>query len=894
MTNNSKQLSILLNPLLKIQAASEATSEALTHISEVVLSINKSGIDTVTELKKQTTLLIDIKEMLKEQIKGSSNNSSTKSNMKLPGLIGGISAGFAIVAMAGALVAASGLLNIMSPVSIPQLLTALAIAGIFIIIAPIFADIAESLRGGGLIARLVSKRAGLGNQDPMKVAGEVSLSMVAMAAGITASSYILSLIKTITLPQFATALLVGFSFIPVSFAFSQIAAALEKGKITADAKGLGRIAMISLSMASIALGIVAAAYAFSLLPSNLIAPDPMFVLKSAFAIGLFAIGFSFIMRAIKGASLKNIIFGSLAIPGIAVAITGVAYAFELLPNNPASPDPMFVLKSAFAIGLFAIGFFFIMKAIKGASLRDIIFGSIAIPLMAVAITGVAFIFQGLGGIEYISPEPEWVLRTGFALLVFSIPFYIISKSIKGLGIKELLFMTVAIPVIAFGILASAWIFQGLTGMQYFAPEYDWTLKAGAALILFGAVLFLSSKVLSNISVASLGTALIGIVVTAFAIIATAWILSYAPSKFITPPIEWTLGTAVALGAMAVAIVLLAPAVTLLTPIGFLAGALGIIVSAITLVAVGYILAQLAPVMPALNSVAKGFTSILLAPVNGIVDVFARFKNEIGIENMIGLAVGVAALGGAWLVFTAALSGSSIISGVGSAIGGIASGIGEFFGKDKINPIDLLAKLAVIAPDVQKLSIPLMNVGKGFELINNSADHVISVLSSLDKLHNNINVSDFKSQANSFRSIAGSYTGIANASKIMNIKAIDATTNMFKALDDLAKNGGESAMAVLAEKLMVAVKELAGTVSNLEKSVDKQGTTVADTTDVFGKTLSTIKDNLSIANKKPSSNSQSNSTANKEPLMDMRSVVQAIMDLEARFDSPLKIIDITEQ
>jgi hypothetical protein len=262
--------------------------------------------------------------------------------------------------------------------------------------------------------------------------------------------------------------------------------------------------------------------------------------------------------------------------------------------------------------------------------------------------------------------------------------------------------------------------------------------------------------------------------------------------------------------------------------------------------------------------------------------------------MLGLAVGVAALGGAWLVFTAALSGSSIISGIGSAIGGIASGIGEFFGKDKINPIDLLAKLAVIAPDVQKLSIPLMNVGKGFALINNSADHVISVLSSLDKLHNNINVSDFKSQATSFRSIAGSYTGIANASKIMNIKAIDATTNMFKALDDLAKNGGESAMAVLAEKLMVAVKELAGTVSNLEKSVDKQGTTVADTTDVFGKTLSTIKDNLSIANKKPSSNSQSNSTVNKEPLMDMQSVVQAIMDLEARFDSPLKIIDITEQ
>ncbi len=898
MTNNTKQLSILASPLQRIAEASEASASILMQINAVVISLSTYAIDTVKELKKQTDVLLDIKGLLKQQADQKEGGSGGGGKTKMPGIMGAAKTGVAIVIMAGALVAASGILGYMQPVSAIQILTALALGVLFVMLVPMFVKISEAFKGPGLTDRIIGKVSGVGNGDTpsmSKLLAGVGLAMVIMAAGTTAASYILSMVKPISFAQFATAALIGIAFIFLSLSFGMITRSLTKSGLTADKKGLMTLGMVSLSMVAIAIGVVGVAYAFMLMPSNPVAPDLGWTLRAGLAIGLFAIGFSFILKAIKRASLKDIIFASVAIPLMAVSILGVALIFGMLGDVSTwvAPDPMWTLKSAFAIGLFAIGFYFILKAVKRASIKELIFGSIAIPLMAIGIVATAFIFGLLGDVStWVAPDPMWVLKAGFALLIFAIPFYIISKAIGGMNIKEMLFMTLAIPIVAFGVLATAWIFQALGGIDFVAPEPGWTLKAGLSVVIFGTILWLSSKTVGKMGIGDMLKALVGVVVAAFAVVAVAWLFQLLPSAMIAPPQDWTMNVALALGVMGAAIVVMGIAVTALTPVTLLLGALGIIVAAITIVAVGWILSALAPAMPSLVTVAKGITEVLLAPINGIVDVFARFKNEIGIENMLGLAVGVAALGGAWLIFSAAIGGASVVGGIGTAIGGLFEGIGKLFGGDTPSPIELLEKIALLGPNIQNLAKPLTEVGKGFSEINLAAGGVMKAFEAAINFNDEVDVDDFNARADASVKIGKSYKMIADSSKVMNIPAINATTSMFTALTDLAKNKGESAMSVLADKLLEAVKQLSGTVENLEKSVETQGKATSGIGDVVSGVMDTVKETV-IGVKKTADKINKDTKAAGESI-DLQPLIDAIQDLEARFDRAIKIIDVSKQ
>jgi hypothetical protein len=892
VTSNNKQVTLLTNPLNKIQAATEATTAILMQISEVILggANGRTGAETGDELKKQTTILSDIRSILREQNRtlekgvgskgGPGGGMFTPMSAKDVGLTA-----LMIVGVAGAIVGAAALFTLVPKITLRQLFTVLAVAGIFALIAPTFVKIAEVLgRNSRDIIGTNGSSADMSNPKSMfALAGATTLAMASIAISLVLSGAIFTLMPMVNPVQLLLALAVAVIMVPAAFAYSLIL------KATKDLKK-EQLIFAAVAIPLMALGIVGAAYAFMLLPGDgdLKAPDPLWVLKSAFAIGLYAVGFYFIMKAIKGIKdPKKLMYGAIAIPLMALSILGVALIFRIFPavDPNMAPDPLWVLKSAFAIGLYAVGFYFIMKAIRGIKdPKELLYGAIAIPILAIGILGTALIFQGLGVIsDYLAPDPLWVLKAGFSLLIFAIPFYIVSKAIKGMSVKELFFMAIALPIVAFGVLAAAWIFQALPDV-YKAPEADWTLKAGLAMVIFGAALYLSGKILSSMSIGDLFKALIGVVVTAFAIIAVGWILSYGPSSWISPHLEWSINVAAALGVIGGAIVIMGLAVAALTPATLLLGALGIIVAAITILAVGWILSGLAPVMPSLVTVAQGFTSMLLAPMNGMIDVFARFKNEIGVGNMIGLAVGIAALGGAFLVFTAAMAGSSIAGGIGNIIGGILDGIGKLFGGDQPSPIEMIERLAVIAPSINKLAAPLLNLGRGFSMINAGAIMSIKGFQALSEMHDDIDVDDFKSQATSLRSIAGSYTGIANASKAMNIKAIMATTDMFKSLTDLAKNKGESAMSILAEKLMEAVKQLTGTITNLEKVADKQSENAAKAGDGIQKSLTVVND--SIAGVKKSADKLG--AANKEGKLDLKPLIDAIQELESRFDRAIKV------
>jgi hypothetical protein len=533
-----------------------------------------------------------------------------------------------------------------------------------------------------------------------------------------------------------------------------------------------------------------------------------------------------------------------------------------------------------------------MKAIKDADPKEIAFGAFAIPIMAIGIVMTAYIFMALPkGDNLMAPDPLWVLKAGFAMLIFAIPFYIVSKAIKGMGVKEMLFMAFAIPIIAFGVLATAWIFQGLAGIAFQAPEPMWTLKAALAIVLFGAMIYLSSKTIGKLNMGDMLKALLGVVVSSFAVIAVAWLFSMLPSTFTAPPLEWTISAALAIGGFALLIESVGLAVQTLTPATLLLGALGIIVIAITIVAVGWILSLLEPAMPALKAVANGFVDIVMAPIHGIIDAFARFKNEIGIENLIPLAVGVAALGGAWLIFSAAVAGGEVAGLLGSAagaVGAIFDGISSLFGGSTPSPLDILKELAVLGPQIQTLAIPLTAVGTGFALINRSAAGVSKAFESVTKFVGDTDTDDLTENAKSLSSIANSYAKISNASRTLNVKAIESTTNMFKALTDLAKNNGQSAMGVLADKLLVAVKELTGAAKNLEDSVKTQGSNTEAAGNAIGASLSSVKETVTNVKK-----DVSKMTADAKGVMDLQPLIDAITSLEDRFDTFITVKIKTE-
>ena len=126
---SSKDTALLLNPLQRIAAVAEANSNLVSQMHAVLtVDLKKAAIETHKELKKQTAILGDIRELIKVSI---DEKKGAKGGVKMPSMLGAISGGFAIVVMAGALVMASGLLGIMATPSAGQLITAIAIGFVF-------------------------------------------------------------------------------------------------------------------------------------------------------------------------------------------------------------------------------------------------------------------------------------------------------------------------------------------------------------------------------------------------------------------------------------------------------------------------------------------------------------------------------------------------------------------------------------------------------------------------------------------------------------------------------------------------------------------------------------------------------------------------------------------
>lgn len=700
-----KQFQAILSPISRLEAVSEQNSEKLSSIEMLTIDIKSLQSDTVAELKQQTTLLSDIKSMIKESSKGGAGESKEieSSTFKPMSVKDTGLAAFMMVSLSAAIVASAGLFTLIPKVSLGQLGTAVAISATFALVAPKFVEIMKTLSGVETKDGENTEFNPFDAQTMFNLVGGSLLLMVGLAAAITAASWVMQLIMPVSPLQLLTAVLIGAGLAAASFAYVKILEALEDRDIN-DIKNAG-----------IAMVVIAGAIAVASLILQLVIPVSLDKVGTILLVGIALIGGAYamaqILKEIEGKTLKDIGLAALAMLAIAPAMVAASHILQYI--NPIT-DP-YIYLTVFLIGLSmvsaAYSFKLLIDAVSGKSTKDLVAAGAAMIVIAGAIWATAWIFTQLPPVnDMVAPPWKWTLKTGLALVIFGLAFAGLIKAVKGQSVPDLLKAAAAMVVISIAILAVAWIFQVLPDSFKTVPA-EWTLKTGLAILIFSVSIAVVGLLTKSLGVPTMAMGALGSVIVALGILGVAWIFSALPSAELTaPPISWTLSVALALVLFSIPIAIIgAIAMSGAGAVAILAGVVGMIVIASGIWAVAWIFSK----MPDISGVAKMLTTALLAPVNGIVDVLKRLKDEVGVENLLPLAGGIVAIAGSLLVLAAASAGAAA-AGLGASLMNAGKAFVDFIsGSETRGPLDTLSEIVNMAPQIAKVAGPIKILGEAF-------------------------------------------------------------------------------------------------------------------------------------------------------------------------------------
>lgn len=769
-------LQLLLSPLTKLGESAKEQTRVLTSMESILVKWNTAS-NVGEEIKQQTILLADIKQLLIDQNnhfgvkKGKKNDQKSKDSMvlgdasKFKGLsakeTGGLTA--LLIGVSVAIVGAALILQATPMVAIMQLITALAIAGILVLMVPAFIKLGDAFFGSKLEKNTDAKGVGSITETNkggfLGVAGTL-VAILGMLTLVVVASYMLMIIGQPSGMQILTALAIAILFIPLAFAFKLVTDAISKGMgtksmgtgnkkvTTTDSSGMfslmgaGLIALLGLLVA-----VVAGSYLLMLVgqPTGmqfLVALGvAIIMIPLAFALGKIITTLTQNKVKADGDGVKMIGMSLLVIITGMIGLVAASYILQMI--NTELTMQHFVTAILVGISLIPVAFAFglIIKALVKAGVKPDMSGvkmiglaGLAIAVIAAAIVGAAWILLMLPDpteMEKKTPPIMWSLVVGLSLLAFSLSYALILKAMKGATIKDMLLAAAAVVIIGLAILGVAYLFTYLPEMNN-APEPAWSLKVGLALIIFAIpfVLIALAMKKTNMGFMDLAKGLVGTIAVAAAVFVVAWIFSILPTTYITIPTAWALGTAAALVAIGV------PMMTLATFIGGSGGlglvgvalaAVGIIIIAISILAIAWIFSFL----PDLGAIGDNLTNFILAPVNGIIDLLVRLKDEVGVDNLIPLAIGIGAISIALLLLagaTAGLAAGGVLGALGNAASEFIGGITEFLGgKKSKGPLEILDDLigkreAIIelAPAFEKLAKAakmLLHVNKVVESLN---------------------------------------------------------------------------------------------------------------------------------------------------------------------------------
>ena len=201
------------------------------------------------------------------------------------------------------------------------------------------------------------------------------------------------------------------------------------------------------------------------------------------------------------------------------------------------------------------------------------------------------------------------------------------------------------------------------------------------------------------------------------------------------------------------------------------------------------------------------------------------------------------------------------------------GVGDVFLTSEL--FDQFRQLAI-------LQDPIKSIAKSFVVIAKQAKGVASAIKPLDVFFDSKNTASLRHAQHSFNKMERSYGRFTNHTNRVNVKAVNATTRMFRALTDLAEADGDNVMKILAE----ATKELASVVVRLEEAVDEQTAAQEGSGNIIVDTVEALKKVLQKNTEQAADNLDAMESTQSVKVTNFSGVTSALTAIEERLGLPM--------
>jgi hypothetical protein len=212
---------------------------------------------------------------------------------------------------------------------------------------------------------------------------------------------------------------------------------------------------------------------------------------------------------------------------------------------------------------------------------------------------------------------------------------------------------------------------------------------------------------------------------------------------------------------------------------------------------------------------------------------------------------------------------SKLAGVGGAI---FDGVTDFLGGDvEMTPSQLLKYLVRNSERLVVTGNAIQMVSKAYTNVSAMSEKFIAGIAPFGNFIHQMGSGTGIMAASAMTNFTNSYKDYAKANNSLDVTKVEATTKMFNALADLAKNNGENAMKVLADQLLNAVAQLSEAVADLDRAVAKQGKSTGGFGDVVSGAIDKFKEVVTGNTKKVEAMTPKSG--------DNADIIEAIQDLE---------------
>ena len=438
-----------------------------------------------------------------------------------------------MVAISIAITASSYVMKGIIPIGVTQALTAIAIAGVFMIIGMSLVKIAESLA-------IIDKILGEGKVKLFPIV------LVAIAAAITFSSWIMSLIMPLGIFQALTAIAISIIFVIIGIQMAKIAIAITLiDKILGEKKAARLFPLVLVAIAT--------AITFSSWILSLVTPLSLFQFLTALGIAiLFAVMSYFFIELAVGIYIIDKVLGKKGLLAVPLIFVALSIAIMLSSHILAMTAEM-TLSQVISIAAFGIGLGLVMLAMlpsvllvglvaaSGVGAGAIALGVLMVPLIALAVMISSHIlamgkydkYPGLGWVASVG-----IIMTNFSLVVLGLGII----AVTGVGLVAILAGVLLVPVIAATIVATDKIIA--TGDYGKYPGLGWVMSVGVVMTGFGsAVLALGIIAVTGVGLIAILAGVLLVPMIAESIVATDKVIGKGKyNKY--PGIEWILSIGV--------------------------------------------------------------------------------------------------------------------------------------------------------------------------------------------------------------------------------------------------------------------------------------------------------------------------------------------------------------